>query len=276
MLENAKHERRPDQLSSHSDLADFIELTGILGAGYGTENLCLFLHSLVRMHRPATIVELGTGFGASALSMALAARMNGRGQVWTVDGHQEIENLHFRLGQNRERLESTRWAGLATMPASEVLSEVSRRLRLEDRLTVIKRTMSLDVPGHFDDYPFADPVDLLFSDFNHGPRDVLRILQEFMPRMAPSSSIFIDSASTAWSSYLLLERIVDQFNAGHVPAVLQEGCRTDLGARIRNTRVVLVHLTRSENRVQNSTAWLKFEPIDLQPYPKTFVVGLSD
>ena len=37
------------------------------------------------------------------------------------------------------------------------------------------------------------PIDLLFSDFRHGPSDVLAVLDHFLPRMAPRSSIFIDS-----------------------------------------------------------------------------------
>ena len=35
--------------------------------------------------RPATIVELGTGLGASAFAMALAARLSGEGHVFTID-----------------------------------------------------------------------------------------------------------------------------------------------------------------------------------------------
>lgn len=266
----------PSVAYTGSGLADLMELTNILGAGYGTEDLCLFLHSLVRMHRPQTIVELGTGFGASALSMALAAQINGHGHVWTVDDFAQIGKLQVALNENTARLESTRWTGLAALDTSEVLTEVILRLTVEDSLTLVRREMTLDAPGHFDDYGFTEPVDLLFCDFTHGPIAVLQILRQFLPKMAPASSIFIDSASTAWTSYLLLEQIVDQLNHGHVPALLQEETDIDLSAAIRNRRIILVHLTRGDDRTQNSTAWLKLEPIDVRPYPKAFVRGLSD
>jgi hypothetical protein len=44
---------------------------------------------------------------------------------------------------------------------------------------------------------------------------------------------------------------------------------------MKHRRVVLVHLTESKARVQNSTAWLKLEPVDLQPHPATSVRGLT-
>jgi hypothetical protein len=47
----------------------------------------------------------------------------------------------------------------------------------------------------------------------------------------------------------------------------------DLGAVMKNRRVVLVHLTEWKARDQNSTAWLKIEPIDLLPQPRAVMHG---
>jgi hypothetical protein len=42
---------------------------------------------------------------------------------------------------------------------------------------------------------------------------------------------------------------------------------------MKNRRVVLVHLTEQKARDQNGTAWLKLEPIDLLPQPRTAMHG---
>src|ERR1051325_6257975 len=60
-------------------------LTDAVGTGFGTEDFCLFLYSLVRMQTPKTVVELGTGFGLTTFWMALAAKSNKGGHIWTVD-----------------------------------------------------------------------------------------------------------------------------------------------------------------------------------------------
>ncbi len=250
--------------------ADLLLFSDVAGMVFGTEDFCLFLYSLVRMHAPKTIVELGTGLGVSAFWMALAAKRNGVGRVFTVDNlelfKQQEPVLEHLLG-------SLRRVGFPAFEADtpeRYFAEVSRVLDLGAHLTFLYRSMDLADLQHFDGYPFAGaPIDLLFSDFRHGPADVLSLLGHFLPRMAPASSILIDSAPTSWPSYLLLEQLVAQLNAGHVPAALQEQSRVDLGPVMKNRRVVLVHLTEWKPRDQNSTAWLKIEPIDLFPQPRT-------
>lgn len=38
---------------------------------------------------------------------------------------------------------------------------------------------------------------------------------------------------------------------------------------VQQSRFTLVHLTDRKEGPQNSMAWLKIEPIDFQPYPRT-------
>ena len=136
-------------------------------------------------------------------------------------------------------------------------------------LTFVRSRIDLNEVGHFTQYPFAGrPIDLLFSDFRHGGVSILEILGHFLPSMAPSSSIFIHSAPTFWPSYLLLEHLCSQLNAGKVPQLLQDLCSLDLSEFVRRRRIVLVHLTERKPRKQNSAAWLKIEPVDVLPYPR--------
>jgi hypothetical protein len=261
--------------STVDERAELLRLTDVIGEVYGTEDFGLFLYSLVRMQAPETIVELGTGLGTSALWMALAAKRNGLGHVWTIDDLTLSDGYARILAENSARLAGTVWERVAGSTGLECLVKIREILGLDQQLTFVAQRMELDEPTHFDRYAFGEPIDLLFSDFSHGPHAIVSILGHFLPKMAAASSVFIDGASTAWPSYLLLEHLVEQLNRGTIPALLQDRCAVDLTSVMRNRRIVLVHLTERKARVQNSTAWLKIEPVDLQPHPATTVRGLA-
>jgi Methyltransferase domain len=253
-----------DDRGKLSGLIDFI------GPVFGTEHFSLFLYSLVRLHAPRIIVELGTGLGASAFSMALAAKRNRVGHVWTVDDLELFERDEAVVAKVLTHLQREWLTSTSIQNGKQYLMEVSRVLDVREYITFVHEKIELSDPRHFDSYPFSNErIDLLFADFKHGPDDILRILGHFLPRMSPASSIFIDSASTFWSSYLLLEQLVGQLNAGKVPKALQERSTADLRALNGDRRIVLVHLTEARKRSQNGAAWLKLEPIDLLPHPRT-------
>jgi len=255
--------------------AKLLVLADVAGMPFGTEDFCLFLYSLVRMHAPRTIVELGTGLGTSAFWMALAAKRNGVGHVWTVDDLELFTSYDSLLGQISTHLRKAQFPQLEASTPEQYFQEVAALLDLASYVTFVREKMNLDEVRHFDRYPFSNElIDLLFSDFRHGPEDILAILGHFLPRMSPASSIFIDSAPTAWTSYLLLEQLVSQLNQGQIPKALQDRCVVDLNPLMKNRRIMLVHLTEWKKREQNGTAWLKIEPIDLLPQPRTQMRGL--
>jgi hypothetical protein len=256
--------------------ADLLQLTDVIGEVFGTEDLGLLLFSLVRMHAPTVMVELGTGYGTSAFWMALAADINDHGHVWTVDDLSQVDGYSRLLAKKRSQLAGTVWENVSGTTGAECMEAIRNILGLDQRLTFVHRRMELADPSHFDGYEFPTPVDLLFSDFNHGPSAILDILGHFLPRMAAASSIFIDGASTSWPSYLLLEQLVEQLNRGMIPALLQDRCAKDLRIALEGRRIVLVHLTKTHKQSKNSTAWLKLEPNDLQPHPATAVRGLTE
>lgn len=251
-----------------SDRARLMLLTDFVGPNFGTESFGLFLYSLVRLQEPRVIVELGTGLGASAFWMALGVKHNGDGHVWTIDNLGTFKARPGILAQIADHLRVAGFGDISPESGEEYVRQVAEALDIDDVLTLIARSIELDEPTHFDDYPFdGEAIDLLFSDFSHGPANILKLLGHFLPRMAEASSIFIDSASTYWPSYLLLEQLTSQLNAGHVPKSLQRECRADLSVLMRDRRIVLVHITEPKDRAQNSTAWLKLEPIDVMAQP---------
>jgi hypothetical protein len=254
------------------------EMNQRIGPVYGSEDFSMLLYALVKMQRPLTIVELGTGLGVSAFWMAHAARENGAGHVWTID-----DGRHWRERGSRE----ARCASMVEHPcfrhavAEDVAFDVyidrmSAALGVRDQLTLLQRTIALDDPASFTpaNFPCLErPIDLLFADIAHSPAAILAILGIFLPMLAPSASLFIDSASTFVPSYLALEQTIVQLNQGKVPSGLLARRRPEDRAAlielIASRRFTIMHLVETKARAQNGTAWLKVEPVDVVPYPLT-------
>jgi hypothetical protein len=249
--------------------ARLLALTDLIGPSFGTEAFCTFLYSFMKMQRPEVVVELGTGLGTSAFWMALAANENQFGHVWSIDDHSSFERRPEFLAHMGNELPSIGFEKVPVTSPSEFFDGVSRALRIHYNITFLKRQIRLDRRDEFSDYPFeSKQIDLLFADFKHGMLDIIDLLAQFLPRMSSASSMFIDSASTYWPSYLLLEQIAQQLTAGNVPAIVQARSAHELRDFLIGRKVTLVHLTKNNGTKQNSTAWLKFEPIDVVPYPQ--------
>ncbi len=256
------------------DRSTLLRINAICGEDFGTEDFSLFLFSLVRMHKPETIVELGTGLAISALWMALAMRENGSGHMWTVDNFEWFNRRPERAAGIIAELRSSDILDVVDPSAAGFYSALGHRLRLSSVLTFVKGQIQLNERNHFDLYSFhGRPIDLLFSDFKHGGLEILALLGHFLPRLAPAASIIIHSASTSWPSYLLLEQLVSQFNRGQVSEALQDMASVDLCPYINNRRITLMHLVEKKERSQNSAAWLRFEPINVFPYPRAKMRG---
>jgi predicted O-methyltransferase YrrM len=231
--------------------------TDRIGPVYGTEDWSMFLYALVKMQTPLAVVELGTGLGATALWVAQAMKEVGGGRIWTIDSGQDWPAI---LGHSPDLFTQAQRG----MDFAGYMADIVAGFGLQDHLEFIGRTMP--------PYPvLGQKLDWLFSDFRHGPNDILEILGHFLPRMADSSSIFIDSASTSFPSYALLELLAAQLNVGKVPGMLLRTTAPDqqeaLWQQVRRSRYTLMHMVERKDRAQNSTAWLKIEPADLRPYP---------
>lgn len=262
-------DKNSQMLTTPQERANLLVFSEITGAYFGTEELAILLYSLVRMQRPRTVVELGTGLGASACWMAHAVKQNGIGHVWTIDDFDLFDREPKLLSKVRRDLKNAQLGAFQFTTPEEYFREIPAFFSLTDHLTVLRHRLSFGEHTQFDRMPFSgDPIDLLFTDFRHGPLEILGLLAEFLPRMNGAASIFVDSASSYLTSYLLLEQLAAQLNAHRIPASLQELCAVDLREVIRNKRFVLLHVTRQKSHEQNGTAWLKIEPDDLRPHPR--------
>jgi hypothetical protein len=229
---------------------------------YGTESFCWFLHSLVLMRKPRTIVELGTGAACTTSLAALAAKLNRHGHVWTVDDGSEWELI---------REDCQRAAGYLNPDESyeQFLAGLLKTFGLSDYVTHVPQTVSGD--EFFDP---RQPIDILFLDVGDtGPLGCLKALRYYLPKVARSSSIFIDRASTILPSRLLLGEIVASLNRGKVPRSLIKGldpaaveCIESLAGACRFKLIDLVDSRSGKaNAIQNSRLWISIEVEDIFP-----------
>ena len=183
---------------------------------------------------------------------------NGAGHVWTVD-------------------DGRHWPAILNAKPDVLLPE-ERHDRFEDYFSYLTSAFALEqqvtwLGQAMPPFPCpGEPIDLLFSDFQHGPDEILDILAFYLPRLAEAGSLFIDSASTHYASYGMLEMLVPLLEAGKIPARLwdrmESPYREPTLQWVQRRSFQLVHLVEAKQRAQNSTAWLRFWPADLRPWPK--------
>jgi hypothetical protein len=204
---------------------------------------------------------LGTGLGVCTAWIARALKENGRGEIVTYDDGRQYGNGRLQWIEHLQ-------------PPLDMLRGIDDHQEFLDRLfsavdvtDYVRRVNSEIVLGNPEfRRSLGTDLDIVFSDFNHAPSTVMDILATFLPLMAESSSIFIDSASTMVASYLTLEMMIDQLNHGKVPRrFLQEPdpCwRARLIELASQRRFRLMHLCERKPRHQNSTTWIRIEPLD--------------
>lgn len=241
-------------MNSYEKFAKLKMLTDRIGTVYGTEDFAIYLYSLVKMTRPKTVLELGTGLGSTALWTALALEENGNGVMHTIDDGSEwstMRGIDSILGDFYRK------------NYAEYVKNLISHFELYDHINFINDTIS-------DNY--LDNIDILFCDYSHGPHAVTKLIADYFLKMNPNSFIFIDSASTYYPSFQLLESMISQLNSGKIPFTLKEMVSKDklqlFQDKVINIKFELTHLIENKNRNQNSTTQIKMIPIDIMPQPR--------
>lgn len=228
--------------------AELKQYTDSIGSIYGTEDFSIYLYSLVKMHKPQTVVELGTGLGSVALWTALALEENKHGTIYTVDDGSEWDRLKTSVGMS---------TGIYEENYSSYIHQLINKFDLKQIEFINSRI----------DEPPVGNIDILFSDFAHGPFDIVKLITNYLPDMSDDSYMFFDSASTHYSSYHTLEAIVDAFNNGKIPRVFAD-MNANISDKVANCKFQLTHLVEQKERNQNSTACIRITPVDIFPYPR--------
>ncbi len=261
-------------------LLPLMQMRNQVGYLYGSEDISILFYALIRREKPQNLIELGTGVGVTAFWMAQACKENGGGKVWTIDdGSQWIDADRFRAAMAPLRtIRPFKQIDFDNVTYEHFVQRSIELLGLSDHLAFLPVHLELEQGLKLDslDFPFSQTAwDFIFLDISRKPDHILDVLRQFLPRMGNSASIFIDSASTSAVSFLFLENLVNQLNAGKVPRqFLQEmdpQWRRQLFEIVASRRFTLIHLVERLRRSQNSTAWLKIEPIDYIPHPDTLM-----
>jgi hypothetical protein len=261
--------------NQYSHFPYLIALRDQLGRCFGSQETCVWMYNMVKREKPSVVVELGTGLGVTAAWIGAALKENGHGRLYTFDNESafpEIRKIYLDSGLAEE---------LAPLGQSDSLGALvgtmCDALGTSDYVSYAKTEFNLpdtswlrEVIGAQGASGVMPRIDIMFSDFNHRADTTAKVVGTFLPLMAETASILIDSASTHMPSYYLLEQLVQMFNAGRVPKELRDlhvapEDKVRLEQIIRQSRFQLVHLVERVVSRQNSTAWLRIEQNSLLP-----------
>ncbi len=262
-------------------LVPLMEMRNRIGYVYGSEDAAMLLYSIVRREQPKNLVELGAGLGVCAAWMAQAMKELGTGgRVWTLDdgSHwEDLAKLKLFLGQLVEVPPFDR-INLRDLDYPTYMQRLIEVTGLSNHLSFIHDRLELSSEDAFyaRKYGFlTKPIDTLFIDINRTPDVIVDTLFMFLPHLNESASIFVDSASSSLASYLFLEKLIDQLNHSKVPRRFLAGQNKDrrrmLIELVSQRRFTLMHLVERLKREQNSMAWIRVEPNDYVPHPKTMM-----
>lgn len=259
------------RLSSKGDF--FLLLREVLGELYGSEDICLLLYTLAKREKVEVAVELGTGMGVTSAWIAAAMRENGFGKIFTYDNGSHYHD-HAHVKEVLASLDGP-LRGLASL--SQSADYASFLQGLFDQADVAQHIAfhqtEIGRPPVLEDL-HGKSIDLLFSDFDHSPMMVQKIIGAFLPYMSPTSSIFVDSASTHLPSFYALNNMVSLLQDMRLPKSIAELLSHDemLAALnlIGRSKFTLTHLVEKRDRAQNSTAWIRIEPVDILPPTSEF------
>lgn len=271
MDHNGHFDEEPWRLSSNGNF--FLLLREVLGELYGSEDICLLLYTLAKREKVEVAVELGTGMGVTSAWIAAAMRENGAGKIFTYDnGSHYQEHAHVK-----EVLASLKGPLSELASLSQSANYKSFLQGLFDQAGVAEHVafhqIEIGRPPVLEDLN-GKPIDLLFSDFDHSPMMVQKIIGAFLPYMSPTSSIFVDSASTHLPTFYALNNMVAILQNMRLPKNMAELLSDSeiLAALnlIGRSKFTLTHLVERRDRAQNSTAWIRIEPVDMLPPVSSF------
>lgn len=248
------------------------KLREVLGPIYGSENTSLLLYTIVKYNKPEVVLELGTGLGVSTLMIAQAIKENGRGIVITIDDDSH-ENEHFHnLDElvKGEELEFLKFK--STLKETLSLQNMAESLELSEFIRIVKTNMDFEgqILNVTDDWQLpGQKIDLVFSDFSHGPEECQKILLGLLPFLNYESELLIDSASSNISSLYALEKLVEGLEKGKIPRAIQMIKNGELRKRIIEScqcrNFSMSHFFQKGRDEQNSTLRINLSLPDYLP-----------
>jgi predicted O-methyltransferase YrrM len=232
-----------------------------IGPVYGSEAKCVVLYGLARQLRPSNVLELGSGLGVTTLWLARALLENGSGAVLAIDNAS-----HFSTPNTKQFLSRCFDVGdYAERDYQGYLEGLALKLGFEDVLSVLVEDVSCDAIRRT-----ARPNwDFVFSDYDHSYETCINLFAWVLPVLANEGSIFIDSVPSHLPSLLAVTSLINEFNAGFIPHEVRKLIsRKDaylLQRRFASFKLIAMPLVEPQQRIQNSTLWIKSVPRGIAP-----------
>jgi predicted O-methyltransferase YrrM len=242
-------------MNHYEKFARIKKFTDSIGTIYGTEDFSIYLYSIVKMIKPKTVLELGTGFGTTALWAALGLQENNQGVIHTFDDGSEWHITKKAKDHFQEYYKED---------YKEYIMNLFNEFDLHNQISFYNHKISK--------ISYLNNIDIIFCDYSHGPYSVIKLFADYLSRMSETSYIFIDSASTYYSSFHTLESMIGYFNLGKIPKTIYEMIDgpdlQNFHQKVLTSKFELTHIIESKQRNQNSTAQIKIIPIDVMPQPR--------
>ena len=164
---------------------------------YGTSGFSFYLYGLIKMIKPYTVIELGTGVGTTCFLAAQACKENNKGKVITIDSGVDETQSNFNIDRDFYNLRNQ--------------FELNEFLEL--------RNFRLDF-NNLNKLNDIEEVNILFNDIDCGPHNFLTLLNWILPRVNTECYYIIDRGATYWPNYCVIELTLEQLNKGKIPDVL--------------------------------------------------------
>ena len=165
-----------------------------LRKNFGSEDFCYYFYSLIKMVKPKTVIELGTGYGCTAFLSAFACEENNVGKIITVDNGSVGTNYNHH----------------------DYIYKKVNEFEIEKYIEYRKDTINLLNPYQLND---IDHVDILFNDIDCSPESFFALLAWLLPRIDKQCYFFIDKGAF-WPTAMSIKDTVSLLNQGKVPSIL--------------------------------------------------------
>lgn len=219
---------------------------------YGTDSTSNIISDYIRMTKPNTCLEIGTGLGVTTFKIGKALSDNKKGELITIDNGKDWEEVKKFTPYN-------------SLSYQDYINKLIKEFNLQDYVLFVNETLDYNLF-----YKTNNKIDFIFFDsWDSSAKGIYCFLRFYLNNMNEGSSILIDNGFKFLSSYLFIKNIINQFNNNIVPKSLIADLDKELIAKtesvIKDNYFNLFYLNNLNNKNQTGTIWIQLTKKDCLP-----------